>query len=112
MKIYMYLQTQMSILSRRPILLTILMYDQFIHLTQINTVLSTQQHAKKSFFVTSWFYSVCVTVVEKNIYMNLNYSYSTTIYDSIFAQMYISGRKKIFFAIFAYNLFHDKKQNL
>ena len=60
-------KTKMAILSRRPILLAILLYEQFVHLTQINLysnaqLLSTQQHAYQSFFVTSWFDSVCVTV--------------------------------------------------
>ena len=48
-------QTKMAILSRRPILLAILMNEQFLHLTQINLhpnaqLLSTQQHAYQSFF--------------------------------------------------------------
>ena len=45
----------MSILSRRSILLAILLYEQFIHLTRINLrhniqFLSTQQRAYQSFF--------------------------------------------------------------
>ena len=60
-------QTKMAILLRRPILLAISLYEQFLHLTQIdlhpNTQLSsTHQHAYQSFLVTSWFDSVCVTV--------------------------------------------------
>ena len=60
-------QTKMSILSRRRILLAILLSEQFLHLTQINLhpniqFLSTQQNAYQSFLVTSWFDSVCVTV--------------------------------------------------
>ena len=48
-------QTNMAILSRRPILLAILLYEQFLRLTQINLypntqLLSTQQHAYQSFF--------------------------------------------------------------
>ena len=35
-------QTKMAILSRRPILLAILLYDQFLHLTQINLHPNTQ----------------------------------------------------------------------
>ena len=51
-------QTKMAILSRRPILLAILLYEQFIYLTQ-NTLrpniqfLSTQQQAYQSFLVTT-----------------------------------------------------------
>ena len=61
MKIYL------AILSRRQILLAILLYEQFIHLTQITLrpniqFLSTQQRAYQSFLVTSWFDIVCVTV--------------------------------------------------
>ena len=57
----------MTILSGRPILRAILLYEQFIHLTRINLrpnmqFLSTQQRACQSFLVTSWFDSVCVTV--------------------------------------------------
>ena len=52
MKTYLYKQ-KMAILSRRPI--PILLYEQFLHLTQINLhpntqLLSTQQHAYQSFF--------------------------------------------------------------
>ena len=59
----------MTILSRRPILLAILLYEQFIHLTQINLhpniqFLSTQQHAYQSFLVSYdfGFDSIYVTV--------------------------------------------------
>ena len=53
--------------------------------------LSTQQCAYQ-FLVVSWFDSFCVTLARWenfriNIYMNL--SYPTTMYKSIFAQMYI-----------------------
>ena len=59
-------QTKMAILSRTLILLAILLYEQFIHHTQINLrsnklLLNTQQHAYQSFFlVTSSFDSICV----------------------------------------------------
>ena len=48
-------QTKKAILSRRPILLAILLYEQFIHLTRINLrpntqFLSTQQCAYQSLF--------------------------------------------------------------
>ena len=47
-------QTHMAILARRLILLAILLFEQFIHLTQINVhpnkqLLSTQQHAYQSY---------------------------------------------------------------
>ena len=49
-------------MSRRPILLAILLYEQFIRLTisKINLhpniqFLNTQQHTYQSFLVTSWF---------------------------------------------------------
>ena len=56
--------------------------------------LSTQKRAYQSFLVTSWFDSVCVTVTcwvnfRENIYININYSYPTTLYESVFAKMYI-----------------------
>ena len=45
--------------------------------------------------VTSWFDSVCVTMAcwvnfkEKNIFMNMNYSSLTRMFESVFAQMLI-----------------------
>ena len=52
------------------------------------------------FRVTSWFETVCsivtrwVNFIKKNNCMKMNYNYPTTIFRSIFAQMYkISGRK-------------------
>ena len=89
----------MAILSRRLILLAILLYEQFIHYTQINLrpnkqLLVTQQQAYQSFLVTSWFDSVCVIVAcwvnfSKNVEMKLNYRYPTAMYESILAQMYV-----------------------
>ena len=97
----------MVILSRRRIPLPILIYEQFIHCTQIILrpiiqLLSTAQHAYQSFLVTSWFYSVynIVTrwvILEKNININVNYYYPTTIWESIFAQMYKFLVENIFF---------------
>ena len=54
MYIYLYKQ-KMAILSRRLILLTILLYEQFIHYTKINLhpnkqLLSTQKQAYQSIF--------------------------------------------------------------
>ena len=87
-------QTKIPILSRRTILLAIhLAHNNYF--TSQHTVLSTQQHAYQSVLVTSWFDSICVTVTcwvkfrEKNIYIDMNYSYLTTMYESIFAQIYI-----------------------
>ena len=111
----------MAILSRRLILLAILLYEQFVHHTQINLrpntqLLSTQQHAYQSFLITFWFNSVCVTEprsvnFRENIYINMNYSYPTTMYESIFAQMYIFIVEKYFFAIFALIKFMVKSKN-
>ena len=80
--------------------------EQFLHLTQINLhpniqYLSTQQHAYQSFLVTSWFDSVRVTVAcrvnfKKSIHKNMNYSSLTTMYESIFAEMYIFLVEKYF----------------
>ena len=55
--------------------------------------LSAQQRAYQSFLVTFWFGSVCITVARwlnfrENIYININYSYPTTVYESIFTQMH------------------------
>ena len=98
------------------------MYEQFLHLTQINVhpntqLLSTQQHAYQSFLVTSWFDSVCVTVVcwvnlKKNIYMYMNYSSLTTMYESIFAQMYIFLVEKYFWQFWLKKIFMVKSKNV
>ena len=42
----------------------------------------------------------------------MNYSYWTTLYESIFAKMYIFLVDKYFFAMFASNFFHGNKQKL
>ena len=79
MKIYLHKQKWKFCQGDRSILLAILLYEQFIHLTQINLLpnikfLSTQQCAYPSFLVTFWFDSVCVTVTrwvkfrEKKLY--------------------------------------------
>ena len=111
----------MAILSRRPILLAILLYEQFIHLAQINLhpniqFLSAWQHAYQSFLVTSWFDSVCVTVTRwvnfrENICMNMKYSYSTTMYESVFAQIYIFLVEKYFLQFLLKNVFMIKSKN-
>ena len=50
MKTYLY-QPKWQFCSRRPKFLAILLNEQFLHLAQINTKLSsTQQHAYSSFF--------------------------------------------------------------
>ena len=99
-------QTKMAILSKRPKLLAILLYKQFMHLTQINLhpytqLLSTHQSAYQSFLVTSWFDSIWITVArqvsfKENIYVNINKSSLTTMYESIFSQMYIYLVEKYF----------------
>ena len=68
-----------AILSRRLILLAIMLYEQLLIRPNLQ-FLSTQQPAYQSFLVTSWFDSVCVNVscrvnFRENIYMNMNYSY-------------------------------------
>ena len=103
----------MAFLSRRPILLAILLYGQFKHLTQFTLrpniqLSSTQQHAYQSFSVTSWRYIVCNIVTrllnfeKKTICMNMNYNYLNTIYEGTFAQMYKFLVEKYIFPIFAY----------
>ena len=114
----------MAIISRRPIRLAILLYEQFLHLTQINLhpntqLLSTQQHAYQSFLVTSWFDTVCVFLdcwvnfKEKHLHEHkLQFSDYNVQYESIFAQKEnISGRK-IFFCNFGFKIVHGKKQKL
>ena len=96
--------------------LAILLNEQFLHLAQINTqLLSTQQHTYTQFLVTSWFDSVCITfgmlelIFKKTIYMNMNYGFLTTKYESIFAQMYILLVEK-YVLQFWLNNFHSKKE--
>ena len=105
----------MAILSRRPILLAILLYEQFLHLTQINLysnaqLLSTQQHAYQSFLVTSWFDSVCVTVAcwvsfkEKHLHEHgLQFS-DYNVREYVRPNVHISDRT-IFFCNFGLNNF-------
>ena len=44
----------------------------------------------------------------KNIYMNMNYNYLTTIYESVYAKMYKFLVEKYIFPIFAYKFFMVK----
>ena len=58
-------QIKMVILSRRLILLAILLYEQSIYLKRINLrpnlqFLSTQPYTYQLYLVTTWFDSVCV----------------------------------------------------
>ena len=62
--------TKTALFSRRPIFLTILLNEQFLNLTQINTqLLSTQQHAYTLLFGYSWFDSVCITLACLNEFL-------------------------------------------
>ena len=117
----------MAILSRRPILLAILLYEQFLHLAQIdlypNTqLLSTQQHAYQSFLVTSWFDSVCVTVAcwvnfnKMNLHEHELQFSDNNARESFRPNVHISGRIFFFFLqfwLFNFECFiHGKKQKL
>ena len=107
----------MAILSWRRIPLAILLSEHFKYLTQITLrpnkqLLSTLQHANQSFL--SCFlvvYGLAGWTLEKNIYMNMNYKYPTTIWVSFVAQMYIFLVETYFFPIFVYKLFMVKIQN-
>ena len=103
-------QTKTEILSRKSILLVILLYDKLINLTRIylHPTYSFEYSAAclSVILVTTWFDSVCVTATRwvnfrEHFYMNMNYSYSTTMYESMFAHIYITRVEKDFFAIFA-----------
>ena len=69
-------------------------------------------------WVTSWFDTVCNIVTpwvnfRENICMNINNNNTTTIYWSIFAQMYTFLVEKYSFTIFCLCIFHGKnKQNV
>ena len=80
----------MATLSRRPF------FWQFKHFSQITLhtniqFLSTQQHANQSFWLLPGFipFASLWVNLEKNIYINMNYSHLTTMYESIFAQMHL-----------------------
>ena len=66
------------------------------------------------FRVTSWFDTVCNIVTrlvnfrKKNSCMNMNYTYQTAIFRSIFAQIYKFLVEKYIFTIFAYEFFKVK----
>ena len=107
----------MAILSRRLILLAILLYESFIHYTQINSspntqFLSIQQHAYRSFLVISWFDSVCVAVAwwvnvgQKCLHEHDNGN-PTTMYESVFAQIYLFLVENIIYK-FCLNCFHGR----
>ena len=94
MNFFLYKQNGLF-LSRRQISFALLLYEQFIHLTQIalrpnKHLLSNRQHAYQSFFShflvlfghTGW-------ILDKNVNMNKNYSYRTTISKSILTQIYV-----------------------
>ena len=53
-----------------------------------------------------------VWILEKNIYINMNYSYLIAMYESIFVQMQYIFLEEFFFSIFALKHFHYKKQKL
>ena len=96
------------LLSMRLKLLAILLHEQFIHHKQINLcpnkqLLSTQQHSFQSFKLLP------VTALIFASWVNFRYkcyirtrSYPTTMYESIFAQMYVF---LVVFTIFAF--YHD-----
>ena len=80
------------------------------YFTPIHTVFSTQQCAYQSFwllpglisFISPW---LAGWTLEKNNQLNMNYSYPNTIYESIFAQIYIFLVEKHFFSHFVLKMF-------
>ena len=121
-KIFVLCINKMSIVPRRRIPLAILLYEQFIHLTQITSrsniqFLSTKQSAYQSFLVTSWFDSVRITVkrwlnCRVNIYMNMNYSYPTIQHMKVLSSKCTNiWLKKPFFPFFSYTIFMKKNVN-
>ena len=91
-----------AILSRRPILLAVLLYEQFVHLTRISLCpntqfLSTQQCALyQSVLVIFWFYSVCVTSTRWVNFIVIRVQcmkFSHTIF-AIFSQFYFLIQKQ------------------
>ena len=102
-------------LSRRRLPLATLLYEQFINLTKITLRPNIQllnKYAYQSFdticnIVTSW-----VNFRKKNGYMNMNYNYPTTIYRSIFTQMFKFLVETYTFTIFALLTFqgHNEKK--
>ena len=89
--------------------MAILLYEQFIHLTNITLrpniqLLSDGQHAYQSFLVTSWFYTVCKTVTrrvnfrEKHLHEHELQLSDYNIWKHFRPSVQISGRK-----IYLYN---------
>ena len=89
----------MTFLSRKLILLAILLYEQYKYYTHTslptNTqYLSAQQYAYQSFvllpglipFASKWRTGL---ISDKNVYINMSNSCPTTMYKSIFAQQYV-----------------------
>ena len=103
-------------LSRRLIILTILLYNQFIHHTQINlrpnkhsaACLSVifELHPALTPFASLWHAG---RILDKNVNINMNYSYPTTMYESKSTQRYVF---LVLFAIFAFYREKNLKQKL
>ena len=89
----------MAILSRRLIILAIMLYEKLIHHMKINlspnTVLEYTAMCLSVIFellpglICLQCCSMLGELFDKNVYMNMNYSYPTTVYESIFAQTYV-----------------------
>ena len=85
------------------------------HFTPKHTDLSTQQHAYQSLFELlpglspfAIFWDAGWTL-EKDVYINMNYNYPTTIWESIFAQMYkFLVEKNVFFQFLLINFSRSK----
>ena len=81
--------TKMAILSRWLIVLAILVYEPFIHLTQINLCPTRSLRLLRSVLLSHFKFTPgfnCIVVTrrlsfDKNIYMNMNYGYWNTVYE-------------------------------
>ena len=103
----------MAFLSRKSILLAILLHGQFIPYTQISLhpyihFLTAQQSAYQS-FLSYFLVGFCFhpsgmlgTFLDKNVCINMSNSYLTTMYESIFFQTIHISSRKIIFTIFAF----------
>ena len=110
-----------AILSSRQITLAILLYEQFYtshtdHFTPQHTALEHPAACLSVVFELPPGFILFTILrhaggtLERIIYINMNYNYPTTIWGSIYAQMYKLLVEKYIFPVFAYKVFKVKGQ--
>ena len=97
--------------------LAILLNEQFMHLTLI--LYTAFEYSAAYLYVNFGYFLVLFRlhfgmlelIFKKTIYMNMNYDFLTTLYESIFAQKYILLVEKYVLQFWLKN-FHSKKETM